>query len=71
MLDEKLERGEDSDKSSDDMKHQKVEVSEKVDGLHQFQINLQLARVKVADFLHVIRRITSDESKQVLEQLKK
>ena len=34
MLDEKLERGEDSDKSSDDFKHQKAEVSEKVDGLH-------------------------------------
>ena len=34
MLDDKLERGEDSDKSSDDMKLQKAEVSEKVDGLH-------------------------------------
>ena len=33
MLDDKLERGEDSDKTSDDLKHQKAEVSQKVDGL--------------------------------------
>ena len=71
MLDDKLERGEDSDKSSDDMKHQKVEVSQKVDGLHQFLINLQISRVKIADFLAAIRSITSVETKQVLEQLKK
>ena len=63
MLDDKLERGEDSDKSSDDLKHQKAEVSEKVDGLHQFQINLNLSRVKIADFLVAIRSITSVESK--------
>ena len=63
MLDDKLERGEDSSKSSDDMKHQKVEVSQKVDGLYQFQTNLQLSRVKIGDFLAAIRSITSVESK--------
>ena len=50
MLDDMLEHGEDTDTSSDDMKHQKAEVSEKVDGLHQFLINLNLSRVKIADF---------------------
>ena len=62
MLDGKLERGEDSEKSSDDLKHQKAEVSEKVDGLHQFQINLQFARIKIADFFVAVRSITSNES---------
>ena len=63
MLDEQLERREDSEKSSDEIKHQEAEVSEKVDGLHQFQKNVHIARVKIADFFNAIRSITSVESK--------
>ena len=69
LLDDKLEQCEDSDKSSDGLKHKKAEVSDKVDGYHQFQINLKFARVKIADFMKAIRSITSVESKQVLDQL--
>ena len=68
-IDDNLEEDKLSGDSEPDEETAQREISEKVDGLLMYQINLPLASTKYSQFMQVMRNIGSTQRDKVFKEL--
>ena len=69
VMADRFEQDSFSEESEQEQEHTQKEISEKVDGLLMYQINLPLASTKYSQFMQVMRNIGSTQREKVFREL--